>query len=140
MSSQRIGVNTFASHTSQSTDQSLQKSFHLTNPLDKIQNIFSYPSKIIKTHEYPLCRLKHWQYNNSDYYDTHRNILSTKPDNLPEVNLSTLRNILIGQKLLQPLTEDIFNGNTTFENIWSIKELLTKCEDNKRDNWFFRLF
>ena len=32
----RTGVSTFASRTSPSTDQSLQKSFHLSNP-DKIE-------------------------------------------------------------------------------------------------------
>ncbi|MDZ4844410.1 MAG: hypothetical protein SH857_02550 [Chitinophagales bacterium] len=34
--SKRTGVSTFASHTSLSTDQSLQKSFHLSHP-DKIE-------------------------------------------------------------------------------------------------------
>ena len=34
--SQRTGVSTFASPTSSSTDQSLQKSFHLSSP-DKIE-------------------------------------------------------------------------------------------------------
>jgi len=33
---QPAGVSTFASHTSPSTDQSFQKSFHLFNP-DKIE-------------------------------------------------------------------------------------------------------
>ena len=46
--SQHAGVSTFASRTSPSTDQSLQKSFHLST-LYEIQNIFSYPSKKIKT-------------------------------------------------------------------------------------------
>lgn len=46
--SQRTGVSTFASPASPSTDQSLQKSFHLST-LYEIQNIFSYPSKKIKT-------------------------------------------------------------------------------------------
>lgn len=36
MKSQRTGVSTFASRTSPSTDQSLQKSFHLSNA-DKIE-------------------------------------------------------------------------------------------------------
>ncbi len=36
MKSQRIGVSTFASRISPSTDQSLQKSFHLSRP-DKIE-------------------------------------------------------------------------------------------------------
>jgi len=36
MKSQRTGVSTFASRTSPSTDQSLQKSFHLFHP-DKIE-------------------------------------------------------------------------------------------------------
>jgi len=46
--SQHAGVSTFASRTSPSTDQSLQKSFHLSSPYE-IQNIFSHPSKKIKT-------------------------------------------------------------------------------------------
>lgn len=46
--SQHAGVSTFASRSSPSTDQSLQKSFHLST-LYEIQNIFSYPSKKIKT-------------------------------------------------------------------------------------------
>ena len=46
--SQHTGVSTFASRTSPSTDQSLQKSFHLSTPKE-IQNIFSCPSKKIKT-------------------------------------------------------------------------------------------
>ena len=36
MKSQRTGVSTFASRTSPSTDQSLQKSFHLSHA-DKIE-------------------------------------------------------------------------------------------------------
>ena len=44
----RKGVSTFASHTSPSTDQSLQKSFHLTNA-DKIElKKISSPSEIKK--------------------------------------------------------------------------------------------
>ncbi len=46
---QRTGVSTFASPASPSTNQSLQKSFHLSIPVDRIQNIFSCPSKKIKT-------------------------------------------------------------------------------------------
>ena len=46
--SQRIGVSTFASRTSPSSNQSLQKSFHLSTP-NEIQNIFPCPSKKIKT-------------------------------------------------------------------------------------------
>jgi hypothetical protein len=42
------GVSTFASRTSPSTDQSLQKSFHLSTPKE-FQNIFSNPSKKNKT-------------------------------------------------------------------------------------------
>ncbi len=59
-SSQRTGVSTFASRTSQRTDQSLQKSFHLSTPKE-IQNIFSYPSKKIKTTDtktYPTKTVK----------------------------------------------------------------------------------
>ena len=46
--SHRTGVSTFASPTSPSTDQSLQKSFHLSTPKE-FQNIFSNASKKNKT-------------------------------------------------------------------------------------------
>ena len=46
--SHRTGVSTFASRTSPSTDQSLQKSFHLSTPKE-FQNIFSNASKKNKT-------------------------------------------------------------------------------------------
>lgn len=42
-----LKASTFASRPS--TDLSLQKSFHLSNPAKTIQNIFSCPSKKIKT-------------------------------------------------------------------------------------------
>jgi len=42
------GVSTFAIHTSQRTDQKLQKSFHLCHPKEKL--FFKIlPSKIFKT-------------------------------------------------------------------------------------------
>ena len=47
--SQRTVVSTFASPASPNTDQSLQKSFHHSTPVDRIQNIFSCPSKKNKT-------------------------------------------------------------------------------------------
>ncbi len=46
-SSFRTGVSTFASHTNPSTDQSLQKSFHLSHP-DKIELKKSPPLLKIK--------------------------------------------------------------------------------------------
>jgi len=42
------GVSTFAIRTSQRTDQKLQKSFHLCDPIE-FQNIFSNASKKNKT-------------------------------------------------------------------------------------------
>jgi len=47
MKNQPTGVSTFASHTSPSTDQSLQKSFHLSH-LKRISKYFSKASKKIK--------------------------------------------------------------------------------------------
>ena len=48
MEKQPTGVSTFASHTSASTDQSLQKSFHLSHA-DKIKlKKSSFPSENIK--------------------------------------------------------------------------------------------
>lgn len=94
----------------------------------------------VKTHSYPNCKLKHWQFGGSDYYKTHNNTPGTKPEKLPEGKLNTVRNTLIGQALLQPLTEETFNANTTFESFWTVKELIEKSDNPKRDNWFCRIF
>jgi hypothetical protein len=94
----------------------------------------------IKTHNYPNCKLKHWQFGDSDYYKTHNNTSGNKPEKLPEGKLNTVRNNLIGQALLQPLTEESFNANTTFEKIWTVKELIEKSDNPKKDNWFCRIF
>jgi len=94
----------------------------------------------VKTHSYPNCKLKHWQFGDSDYYKTHNNTSGTKPEKLPEGKLNTIRNNLIGQALLQPLTEESFNANTTFEKIWTVKELIEKSDNPKKDNWFCRIF
>jgi hypothetical protein len=45
MKSQRTGVSTFASRTSPSTDQSLQKSFHLSHPVKIELKKISSPSE-----------------------------------------------------------------------------------------------
>ena len=42
--------------------------------------------------------------------------------------------------LLSPLTEGQFLANTSFESIWTLKELLDRCDSQNRDNWFCRLF
>ena len=94
----------------------------------------------VKTHKYPNCKLKYWQFEGSDYYNTFKNKTGNKPDKLPEDDLNSVRTNLIGQGLLQPLTEESFNASTTFESIWSLKELIQKTDNPKRDNWFFRIF
>lgn len=94
----------------------------------------------VKTHDYPRCRLKHWQFNGIDFYDVYRNRIGTKPEDPIEDRFDLIRAKILTYPLLQPLTEDSFNANMTFENIWTIKELLDKCNDNKRDNWFCRIF
>jgi hypothetical protein len=94
----------------------------------------------VKTHKYPKCKLKHWQFNGSDYYNTYKNKTGNRPDKLPEDDLSTVRSNLIGQEVLQPLTEESFNANTTFESIWTLRELIEKSANSKSDNWFCRIF
>ncbi len=64
--SQRTFVSTFASPASPSTDQSLQKSLHLSIPVDRIQNIFSCPSKKIKTPETQTNTTKTDKLNNDN--------------------------------------------------------------------------
>lgn len=93
-----------------------------------------------KVHHYPNCELTHWQYNESPYYNTHANRASNKPAELPVDRLNAIRAILIGQPLLQPLTEESFNKHTKFEDVWTIYELLEKCDSQKRDSWFMRIF
>ncbi len=68
--SQRIGVSTFASPASPSTVQSLQKSFHLSIPVDRIQNIFSCPSKKIKTPDTQTNTTKTHKLNNDNGLQT----------------------------------------------------------------------
>ena len=68
-SSQRTGVSTFASRTSPSTDQSLQKSFHLSTPKE-IQNIFSSASKKIKTPDTQTNPTKTRKLNNDNGLQT----------------------------------------------------------------------
>ena len=93
-----------------------------------------------KVHHYPNCQLTHWQYNGSPYYNTRSNRPSDKPAKLPEDRLDVIRTNLIGQALLNPLTEEGFNKNTKFEDVWTIHELIEKCDSQKRDNWFMRIF
>ena len=93
-----------------------------------------------KTHEYPSCKIKHWQFNNQPFFNLMRNLSGTEPQNPIEERFDIIRRNLIGYSLLQPLTEEIFNINTSFENIWTIKELLDKCDNRKRDSWFCRIF
>ena len=93
-----------------------------------------------KTHDYPSCRIKHWQMNKNDYYDLHRSRAGTKPQNDIEERFDRMRTNILGYALLQPLTEKQFNSNTKFENLWSVKELLDRCDNQKRNNWFFRIF
>lgn len=93
-----------------------------------------------KIHDYPVCRLIHWQYNGYDFYDTYRNRAGSKPKDQLEDRFDRIRSKIISYELLRPLTEDLFNANTTFENIWTIKELLNRCDDNRRDSWFCRVF
>lgn len=68
--SQRTGVSTFASPASPSTDQSLQKSFHLSIQVDRIQNIFSCPSKKIKTPDTQTNTTKTDKLNNDNGLQT----------------------------------------------------------------------
>lgn len=94
----------------------------------------------VMTHDYPLCKLKHWQFNKKPFYNTHKNIDGKEPEIPIEKRYDVVRSDLISQKILQPLSENIFNANTSFENIWNVKELLEKCENQKDGNWFSRLF
>jgi hypothetical protein len=94
----------------------------------------------VMTHDYPLCKLKHWQFNKKPFYNTHKNIDGREPEIPIERRYDVVRNDLISQKILHPLSENIFNANTSFENIWNVKELLEKCDNQKDDNWFSRLF
>lgn len=66
---QRTGVSTFASHTRPSTDQSLQKSFHLSHP-DKIELKKSPPLLKIKKYATLNRHLMTEQLNNDNGLQT----------------------------------------------------------------------
>ncbi|QLH31382.1 MAG: hypothetical protein HWD62_02070 [Cyclobacteriaceae bacterium] len=79
-------------------------------------------------------------YAYNQHYNTHANRASNKPAELPVDRLNAISANLIGQPLLHPLTEESFNKHTKFEDVWTIHELLEKCDNQKRDNWFMRIF
>lgn len=66
---QRTGVSTFASRTSPSTDQSLQKSFHLSHP-DKIELKKSLPLLKIKNTQRTADTTKTAKYDNDNGFQT----------------------------------------------------------------------
>jgi len=80
--SQRTGVSTFASRTSPSTDQSLQKSFHLSTPKE-FQNIFSNASKKNKTPDTQTRQKKH---STNDTNGRHKNGCNPRQTSTPTYN------------------------------------------------------
>lgn len=86
------------------------------------------------------CRIKHWQFNENDFWNIKKNIAGQQPMDHINENFNKIRTNILNYRLLQPLTETQFNANTFFENIWSIKELIERCESKKEGNWFSRLF
>lgn len=93
-----------------------------------------------KTHDYPNCKIKHWQFNNQTFFNLVKNIAGTEPKNPIEDRLDRIRTNVIGYTPLQPLTEEVFNDNATFETIWTVKELIEKSANSKSDNWFCKIF
>lgn len=93
-----------------------------------------------KTHDYPNCKIKHWQFNNQAFFNLVRNMAGTEPKSPIEDRLDRIRSNVVGYPLLQPLTEELFNANATFESIWTVKELIEKSDVSKSDNWFCRIF
>lgn len=102
----------------------------------------------VQTPKYPKCRLIKWQLNGTDFWHMLENRVMT-PDEieahnaLPKNNLATIikqESYHINNPLLRPLTKDQFESYTTLENVWTLKELIQKSNNQKRDNWFCRIF
>jgi hypothetical protein len=102
----------------------------------------------VKKHDYPKCRLVEWEFNGNKNWNMLKNVAMTpdeiekhikiSKDKLNEYNKIVQHHL--GNALLTPLTEVEFNTNTTFEGIWTVKQLIEKSSNPKRDNWFCRIF
>lgn len=93
-----------------------------------------------KTHVYPKCKIKHWQFDGNDYYNLKTNSPGTEPSTPMEDRFDRIRTKILDYDMLKPLTEDKFNANTSFEDIWTVKELIDRCDRQTRDGWFARIF
>lgn len=102
----------------------------------------------VKKHDYPKCRLIEWEFNGNKNWNMLKNVAMTEAEiekhiNITKIKLSEYNKIVqyhLGNPLLTPLTEIELNSNTTFETIWTVKELIEKSENQKNDNWFCRIF
>ncbi len=102
----------------------------------------------IKKHKFPKCRLIDWEFNGNKYWQMLSNKQMTSNEiekhiNLTKDKLENLNTIIsyhISNKLLSPLNEKEFYSSTTFESIWTIKELIDRIDKQKRDSWFCRIF
>lgn len=95
----------------------------------------------VKTHVLPKCKLKYWQFNGRDYWNFKTNSVCTddekksildREDKLNKVqeNLSKIPSLEI--------TKSLFEANTSFEKIWTIKRIIEDSQNRKR-NLFYRV-
>lgn len=95
--SQRTGVSTFANPESPSTYHSLQKSFHISIPVERIQNIFSCPSKKFKTPDTQTNTTKTIQRNNDHGLQTRRTKMPVTNSGFASCRLKCLNSSVVFQ-------------------------------------------
>ncbi|NOT50041.1 MAG: ATP-binding protein [Chitinophagaceae bacterium] len=96
-----------------------------------------------RTQILPKCKVKHWQFNNIDYWNFRTNSVSTETEITMVLNRDDRLNVLQRNLTNTPalaITIDLIERNTTFNNIWTLRRILDDSNNVNRGNWFTRWF
>ena len=97
----------------------------------------------VRTQIFPRCKVKHWQFNGNDFWNFRTKAISTesekevilkREDKLDVVQRNLIRTPGLG------ITIDLVDRNTTFNNIWTLRQILQDSTNGRRVNWFSRIF
>jgi len=91
----------------------------------------------------PKCQVKHFQFNNQAFWNFKTSSvisaeevekISEREDNLDKIcdNHTKINSLAI--------TKDLFEKNTTYGNVWTMKEIIQRANDQTRPSLFTRLY
>lgn len=99
----------------------------------------------IRRNIFPKCKVKHWQFNNVDFWNFQTNSVST--DAYRESMLTRDDKLDVVQRNLSRITQlgisaQIFEANTYFSDLWTVREIIKDSQNSsrRRRGWFLRLF